>query len=86
MKIMKITKIEILINAVGTDKVFIHTNLPPTFPEIVDMRNMQMSIDLQHGTAINYIKKHFGNNPEFPSTAILIDGKRGTKEVIIINN
>ncbi len=75
----KITGIDVLINAVGTDKVYLHTNLPPTFPEVVSMENMQMTIDLQKGTAIEYLKKHFGNNPDFPATATVINGETGKR-------
>ena len=80
----KITGIDVLINAVGIDKVFLYTNLPPTFPEVVSMENMQMTIDLQKGTAIEYLKKHFGNNPDFPATATVIDGKTGIKTIVKI--
>lgn len=82
---MKIEKIEILINVKGTDQITLRTNLPNTFPMIPDQGNMAMNIDLQHGTAIEYVKKHFGNIPDFPATATLINGNTGKKEIISIS-
>jgi hypothetical protein len=51
---------------------------------IPEQGNMRINIDLQHGTAIEYIKKHFADDPSFPATATVIDGKLGTKTVINI--
>ncbi len=75
----EITKIEVLINTAGIDRAYLHTNLPSTFPEVVSIENMQMTIDLQKGTAIEYLKKHFGNNPDFPATATVINGETGKR-------
>ena len=81
---MKIEKIEILINVKGTDQITLRTDLPNTFPMVPDQGNMMMNIDLQHGTAIEYARKHFFND-NFPACAVLIDGKTGKKEIISLN-
>lgn len=80
---MKIEKIEVLINAIGIDRIYLKTDMPNTFPEIKDQGNMQMTIDLQHGTAIEYMKENF-QHTQFPATALIIDGKTGTKTVVVI--
>jgi hypothetical protein len=80
---MQILKIEVLINIKGTDQITLVSDLPNTFPMIQDQGNMRMDIDLQNGTAIQYMKDNF-NSPLFPATAIVIDGKTGTKTVVVI--
>lgn len=83
---LKVERIEILLNIKGTDQITLITNFPNTFPMVPEQGNMRMDIDLQHGTAIKYVKTHFGSDPSFPATATVIDGKAGTKEVISISD
>ena len=82
---MKIIKIEILTMNGDIDRIFLHTELPTTFPQIVDMENMQMIIHIQHGTGLKYIMDNFGNDPMFPAIATVIDGNKGTREVVSIS-
>jgi hypothetical protein len=82
---MQIKSVEILTGSViGVDHIYLTTDMPNTFPRIPDQGNMKMQIDLQRGTSIQYLRDNFGNDAEFPATAILIDGDKGTETVISI--
>ena len=58
---IKILKIEILINLSGPDKIFFHTDLPTPYPEVEYPANLQM--DARAGYAEQYVQKNFPGVP-----------------------
>lgn len=74
---LKILKIEILTgSSVGTDRLYIHTSLPSSFPKGVSNDTLVLSCEAVKGRAVEYVKKHFG---EYPT--ILINTDTGEKNV-----
>lgn len=80
---LKIVQIQILINVKSdsVDRIYLITNKPSTYPQ-VHHNTMQMDITCAKGTGLKYAKDNFKNDPLFPSIAVVIDGTKGTKEVI----
>jgi hypothetical protein len=82
---MKINKIEILIRKGEEDRIYLITNLPPTFPNNPDESNMTMKFNAQQGTGLKYLITWFGDMPDMPATATIIDGNKGTRQVVSIS-
>ena len=66
---LEITKITIITN--GTDEVFVETDLPSPFLAEDPLR-LKFEVSKDHG--IEYVKKHFGINPEIINIAIVGNG------------
>ena len=48
----------------GTDKVSLHTTLPSPYPPEVTTQNLMIDFDTRKGAGVDYVRKHFGIEPE----------------------
>jgi len=67
---MKVTRIVILERKGHTDEVYLHTDLPRTFPEDVSPEPMSAAFQTTKGWARDYVRKHF---PDVPTKVIDAD-------------
>jgi len=72
-----VDSIEILINLPGTDKLFLHTHMPSTFPPKVSNDHLVLSTEVQKGKALKYAVRYFPNKH-----INVIDCENGTKHWI----
>lgn len=62
VSILKITKATIVLGF-GADKVLLWTDLPSTMPKVTT-QNMCLSFDTEIDTGADYVRRHFGIEPE----------------------
>lgn len=72
-----IDSIEILINLPGTDKLFLHTHMPSTFPSGISNDHLILSTEVQKGKSLKYAVTYFPNKH-----INVIDCENGTKHWI----
>ena len=48
----------------GTDKVSLHTTLPSPYPPEVTTQDLMIDFDTKKGAGVDYVRKHFGIDPE----------------------
>jgi len=60
---LEIKKIAIITGR-GQDKVYIETVLPSPSPSNFDDADLQLTFDVVCGGGVDYVKKHFGMDPE----------------------
>ena len=48
----------------GPDKVSIHTDLPSPYPPEITTAGLMIDFDATKGTGVDYVRKHFGIEPE----------------------
>ena len=72
-----IDSIEILINLPGTDKLFLHTHMPSTFPSGISNDHLILSTEVQKGKSLKYAVTYFPNKH-----INVIDCKNDTKHWI----
>lgn len=63
--IPRITKITVILQSQGTDLVCIHTDCPAA---VYGKENMRMHFHAAHGTGAEYVRTHFGIEPEIIQT------------------
>jgi hypothetical protein len=67
MKItLDIEKITVLLSN-SSDQISIQSNLPSSYPGFCS-ENMTLKIEAGHGQGIDYVKEHFGIEPEVINT------------------
>ena len=64
---MKIVSITVMTALMGTDEVFVHTDLPSPLPPSVCMDNMTMKFSVAAGDGVGYALRYF---PEVPVTEL----------------
>ena len=48
----------------GTDKVSLHTTLPSPYPPEVSAQDLMIDFDTKKGAGVDYVRKHFGIEPD----------------------
>ena len=66
---MNITHIIVLLTS-STDTVFVHTDLPSPYPPDVSTENAMLKFEVSHNKGVEYVKKHFGIEPEVINTRV----------------
>lgn len=66
---LAITKIVVL-NTIGTDRVYVHTDLPSPYPLEVSDQPLMLAFDTQKGKGVEYVRANFNMEPEVIDTYV----------------
>lgn len=62
--ILEVDRIQVILKGEGPDKIIFDINRPSPFPDSVDDGLLSLMTSATRGTAVEYVKKTFGREPD----------------------